>query len=156
MEFAFEDAKELRRRTEIIKKIETNRKLHDKKDDVPDEEKLRKSKEKKNLQIAAKLQIEHLVDTGSQKDFEKIREHLHNIHSRGLKQRMKKKISEKFGIDIEDGEGVKKTKREKSGSVKQEKKKAEEKGKQKQEEKRDRSQSRNKKLRDDDLEELNV
>lgn len=158
MEFAFEDAKELRRRNEILKKIENNRKLHEKKTEINDEEKEKKAKKRKNLQTAAKIQIEQLLENGSISDIGQLREHLKNIISRGLKQRMKKKISAKLGIEMDEVEQDKKPKREKSLSVKPEKpkKKNEEKLNQKQEIRRERSESRRKKFEEEDLEELKV
>lgn len=154
VEFAFEDIKEVRKRENVLKKLEENKKKFAKPaEEVNEEEKERKAKERKNTQTIAKIQIELLTENGNPDSIEKIREYLKQVASRGLKQRLKKKISEKFNIpmsQVEKGENAA------QDAPKAPRLRIKDKIARKEEIKKERTPKKNKKFVEDDAEELKV
>jgi len=132
IEFAFEDIKVVKKKEKILEKIKKNREAHTTKLDDKDEEKERKKKELKNAQNLAKLQLEQLLAEGKKEDFNKVKELLSKIKSRGLKQRLKKRIKQVYGLPQETSQKSK-PKEDKQSKI-EKKIKAKEQAQQKQQE----------------------
>jgi hypothetical protein len=105
----------MKRREKVLEKISKNREEHigklDKKDEKKDEKKEKKIKELKNAQNLAKIQLEKLLAEQNKEDLPKAQEMLGKIKSRGLKQRLHKKINQAYGLNAQGQNNIKEAKK---------------------------------------------
>ena len=98
VELAFEDVREIKKRERILLKIQAKQENH-KKEGGEDKPKFKPmSNEDKNAEKLAKLKLDKLLDAGNQGSLSEVKLLMKKIKSRGLKQRLNKRISQTFQI----------------------------------------------------------
>ena len=98
VELAFEDVREIKKRERILQKIQAKQENH-KKEGGEDKPKFKPmSNEDKNAEKLAKLKLDKLLDAGNQGSLSEVKLLMKKIKSRGLKQRLNKRISQTFKI----------------------------------------------------------
>jgi len=106
IEFSIEDIRKTKKIELAISSKKKERKL--------DEKDAKKKEEMNKTTHTYKLLIEELLNKNDVENYETIKEYMRNIKSRGIKQRLNKRITSQFGIE--------KTKPEKQDQIKNQKK----------------------------------
>ena len=104
VEFAIEDIKEIKKRENILQKVQAKRESEKEKGEEKPKFKPQTT-EAKNAEKLAKLKLDKLFEQaaeGNQGNLQDIKMHMKKIVSRGLKQRYKKKMVQLFGAKAQD------------------------------------------------------
>ena len=105
VEFAIEDIRELKKREKLLKKLQSTKKVEVKTDGDAKKKKKEElaDKEEKNAEKLARLRISQLLeqDDTSEKALSEVKTLMKKVKSRGLLQRLKKKIATKFPASAE-------------------------------------------------------
>ena len=100
VEFAIEDFRELKKKEKILQKIK-GKAEQQKKEETPKPKKV--DAEKKNAEQLAKMKIEKLLEEeGNKHSLSEIKGLLKKIQSRGIKQRLKKRVAYKFNLEKQE------------------------------------------------------
>jgi len=99
VEFALEDVRELKKKEKILQKLKGKAEQQKKEEKEKPKKEKKENVEEKNAEKLAKIKIEQYLQDGKNEYLPQVKALLKKIHSRGLKQRLKKRVAQTFKTD---------------------------------------------------------